>query len=61
MEKLSKALEGKKSYIVSLLTAVYTVLQSFEVFVTTPDQDVAVYALFAVLFGASIRDAISKK
>lgn len=53
-------LQGKKTYIVSVLVALYTLLQAFKVIETTPDQDVAVYGLLASLFGISVRDAIAK-
>ena len=58
MNKVISFLEGKKSYIVTLLIAVYTLLKSFNVIVTTPEQDVTVYGLLFALFGVAVRKAI---
>lgn len=58
MKKLIVFLEGKKSYIVSLLVAIYTLLKAFNVIITTPEQDITVYGLLATLFGVAIRKAI---
>jgi len=51
-------INGKKSYTVSVIAGAYTLLQAFNVIVTTPQQDVAVYALLTALFGVTIRHAI---
>lgn len=59
MEKLLKLLEGKKSYLCTILIAVYTLLKAFGVLDTTTGQDTAVYGLLVAIFGASIRSAIN--
>jgi len=51
-------LQGKKSYIISVLIALYTLLKAFSVVITTPEQDVAVYGLLAAMLGVSLRSAI---
>jgi len=58
--KLIELLQGKKTYITSVLVALYTLLQAFSVIVTTPEQDQAVYGLLAAAFGVAVRDAIAK-
>ena len=60
INKISEFLQGKKTYIVAVLTALYTVLQAFNVINTTPEQDLAIYALLAAVFGATIKSAIKK-
>jgi len=57
MKKLILFLEGKKTYIVSVLVAVYTLLKAFNVIVTTPEQDVTIYGLLAAVFGVALRNA----
>jgi len=61
LKELVKSVNGSKSYAVGVITAAYVLLQSFNVINTTPEQDVAVYALLASVFGMSIRHAIAKK
>jgi len=61
MINIIKFLEGKKTYILSVFTASYTLLQVFNVINTTPDQDKAVYGFLIALLGMSIRAAITKK
>jgi hypothetical protein len=56
--KIIEFLGGKKSYIVSVLVALYTLLNVFGVLNTTPEQDIAVYGLLSALFGMAIRSAI---
>lgn len=58
MSKLIAFLEGKKTYIVTVLIAIYTLLKAFNVINTTPEQDITVYGLLAALFGVAIRKAI---
>ncbi len=57
MNKIVTFLTGKKTYIVSVLVAVYTVLKAFNIINTTPEQDVTVYGLLAALFGVALRNA----
>jgi len=58
MKKIVTFLTGKRSYIVAVLLALYVLLKAFNVFTTTPEQDVTVYGLLAALFGVAIRKAI---
>ncbi len=58
MKKIIEFLMGKKTYIVSVLVAIYTLLKAFNIIITTPEQDVTVYGLFAALFATTIRKAI---
>ena len=53
-------LEGKKTYIVTVLVALYGLIKAFGIIETTPDQDIAVYTFLAALFGASLRNAIGR-
>jgi small-conductance mechanosensitive channel len=59
--KLAELLQGKKTYITSVLVALYTLLKAFGVVEVTPEQDMAVYGLLAAAFGVALRDAISKQ
>ena len=54
-------LDGKKSYITSLLLAFYGVLKAFGLLDITQDQELALLALFGALLGISLRDAIGKR
>lgn len=54
-------LEGKKTYITTVILAFYGVLKAFKIVDFTPDQDVAVLALIGAMLGLSIREAINKK
>jgi len=54
-------LQGKKSYFIALFTAIYTLIKAFGWIVTTPEQDVAVYALFASLFGVALKAGLQRK
>ena len=58
MKKIVTFLVGKRTYILSVLLALYVLLKAFNVFVTTPEQDVTVYGLLAALFATTIRKAI---
>jgi len=60
MKKILEFLEGKKTYIVSVLIAIYTLLKVFSVIITTPEQDIAVYGLFSALFGVTIAAKINR-
>jgi hypothetical protein len=61
MQKVLQLLQGKKSYIASVLIALYTLLQAFGVITTSPEQDQTVYGLLGALLGVSLRDAIARK
>lgn len=54
-------LDGKKTYITSIILAMYGVLKAFGLLDFTPDQELAVLALFGSLLGISLREAISKR
>jgi len=58
MNKFVTFLTGKRTYIVSVLLAIYILLKAFNVFITTPEQDATVYGLLAALFATTIRKAI---
>ena len=58
MKKIIEFLVGKKTYIISVLVAIYTLLKAFNIINTTPEQDVTVYGLLAALFATTIRKAI---
>jgi hypothetical protein len=51
-------LEGKKTYIVGVLAAVYAVLVAFGYINFTPDQETAINLLVLALFGMTLRNAI---
>ena len=59
LKEIEKYLKGKKSYISVLFIAGYTMLKSFNIINTTPDQDFTVYGFLTALLGFSLRDAIS--
>lgn len=58
LDKIISYLEGKKTYIVAVITALFTVLEVFGVVNVTPEQRGAIYALLAAMFGAAIRASI---
>jgi hypothetical protein len=58
MNKIVTFLIGKRTYILSVILALYVLLKAFNIFVTTPEQDVTVYGLLAALFATTIRKAI---
>ena len=60
MKKIIEFLQGKKSYIVAVLVALYALLKTFGIIVTTPEQDIAVYTLMTALFGVTIAAKINR-
>ena len=48
-------LQGKKTYITTIATALFTLLNVFGILTLTQDQQTAIYALLAALFGAAIK------
>jgi len=60
MIRFLEFLQGKKTYIVSVLIAAYTLLKVFNVINTTPEQDIAVYGLLTALFGVTIAAKINR-
>jgi hypothetical protein len=61
LKQILDYLDGKKTYISSVLLAGYGVLKVFSIIDTTADQDAALLALLGSLLGISLRDAINKK
>jgi len=66
MEKVLKSLEvvwakleGKKTYLVSILFAVFNLLMVLGVFSLTPEQLIAVDGVFVALFGVSFKSALT--
>ena len=52
---------GKKTYFVSLLTAIYVLLQAFGVVDVNAEQEQAINLLVLALFGITLRLGLSKK
>lgn len=53
-----KWLKGKKTYLMGVALAVYSLLKVFNVLYTSPEQDTAVYGFLGALMGISIRSSI---
>lgn len=60
VEYLLSKLDGKKTYITSVLVALYGVLEAFNVISFTPEQEQAVFTLLGAAFMVAVRDAIRK-
>ena len=60
-QKIREYLEGKKTYILSVFTASYTILKVFSIIDTTVTQDKAVYGLMLALLGMSLGAKIDRK
>lgn len=58
MNKIIELLKGKKTYIVSILSAIYLVLTVFGVIKFTPEQENAINLLVLALLGSTLRSAI---
>jgi len=58
--KYIEYLKGKKTYLVTLLTAFYSLAKAFGWLNTTPEQDITVYTLLAALFGMTISAKINR-
>lgn len=54
-------IDGKKTYITSILLAAYSVIKAFSIFEITAEQDIAILGLLGAALGVSIKHAISKK
>lgn len=61
MNKFLALVDGRKSYITSVLVALYTLLKAFGIVEVTPEQDLAIYGLLSAAFGIAIRHAIEKR
>ncbi len=57
---LLEYLSGKKSYIVSVVLAVYSVAIAFNWVNFTADQELAIFGLLGALLGVTIRAGINK-
>ena len=60
MYSIREFLQGKKSYLVSVLVASYAVLRVFGVLEVTPEQEIAIFALLSALFGMTISAKINR-
>lgn len=58
MNKLIEFLKGKKTYLISVFTAVYGLLVVFGVVNFTPEQETAINLLVLALLGSTLRAAI---
>lgn len=58
LKQIANYFSGKKTYIVSIFIAGYTLLKAFNIIETTPEQDITVYGLLGAIFGVSVRSAI---
>jgi hypothetical protein len=58
--KIQDFLVGKKTYIVSVILAVYSLAVAFGWLNWTPDQELAVFGLLGALLGTTIRAGIDK-
>jgi len=59
--KFINFLQGKKTFIVVLVTAVFNMLVTFNLITVTSDQLVAINGVLVALGGAAIRLGISNK
>ena len=60
IKEIQVYLSGKKTYITTVLIALFELLKAFEVVVVTPEQNASVLAFLGVLLAASVRAAIKK-
>jgi len=60
LNKIRLALVGYKTYIISVLTAFYVLLQAFGVVDFTADQNQAINLFVLALFGATLRSGYKK-
>jgi hypothetical protein len=60
MNNIIKAIDGKKTYITSVILAGYSALKAFSVINTTPEQDLTIYGLIGALFAVSLKSALKK-
>ena len=61
MKQILTTLKGKKTYILSVLLALYGLLKAFEILNLTQEQEISVYTFLGSLLAISIRDAINNK
>jgi len=55
LEKMQELLKGKKTYIVSILFAIYGLAKVFGWIDFTTEQEAALFIFFGSLFGVAIR------
>jgi len=55
MQKFIEYLQGKKTYLLAVCIAGYSVSIAFDWIITTADQNIAVYGLLAALFGIAAK------
>jgi hypothetical protein len=60
MNNIIKAIDGKKTYITSVILSLYSTLKVFDVINTTPEQDWSIYGLIGALFAVSLKSALKK-
>jgi len=61
MNNLIVFLQGKKSYIVAVIMAIFTLGKVFGWINTTAEQDTAIYGVLATLFGVSLKAGIDRE
>jgi hypothetical protein len=60
LKQLIDLIEGKKTYITSVIFALFEVLKSFELISLTEAQNTSIRAFLGVLLAISVRQAIQK-
>lgn len=60
LKKVIDFLQGKKTYIISVVIGLYELLKAFEVLKVSPEQNAAILAFLGVVFATSLRAAIKK-
>ena len=60
MKKLWELLQGKKSYIIAVILAAYTVAKAFGL-TLTPEQDEALRGLLYALFGMAMAAKVNRQ
>lgn len=53
-------LEGKKTYIVGVVGALFNILMAFGIVAVSPEQFIAIDGLMIALFGLTFRSALNK-
>jgi len=59
LQAILQALKGYKTYIVSVLTAIYGVLSAFGIIILNSNQKSAILILILCLYGTTFRDALN--
>lgn len=58
--KILELIDGKKTYIVAVVTAVFNLLVAFNVITLSPEEMLAINGVLVALGGAAIRSGINK-